>query len=158
MRIHTDAITELEARKAARLAGVGFTRFGLHGSRSRDHAFDVILTGSSNRRQNTRGATDDMAATWDEWGIWLGILFNLDPAMTIPAAYESAEHFHWATGGRYKAGNLRPSTAHANHKWEWTGQSATGSYSVHECECGAIRRFIGHGKFRTFAEFQAATA
>jgi len=139
MRIHSDSVSELEVRKAATLAGVGFTRFALKGSRSRAQAFDVILTGSSTRRQNFGGP--DMAATWDEWGIFLGHLFGLDPAMVAKDAYASAEHFHWATGGRYRDGNLRPSTQHPKHTWEYTGQSAAGAYSVHECACGAIRRF-----------------
>jgi hypothetical protein len=158
MRLHSNSADALDVRKAATLAGVAFTRFDLKGSRSHAQAFDVILTGSSHRRQNTRGRTDDMAATWDEWGMFLGHLFDLDPAMVATGAYESGEHFHWATGGRYRRGSLHPSTQHANHNWEWTGHSAGGAYSCHECECGAVRRFIGHTRFATFAEFQAANA
>jgi len=154
MRIHSDFIEDLDVRKAARRASVDFTRFDLKGSRSRDHAFDVILTGSSSRNQNMGGP--DKAATWDEWGIFLGTLFALDPAMVTPY-YESADHFDWATGGRYRDGVLR-GEAHQNHKWEWTGSSAGGNYFVHECQCGAIRRFLAHNGFKTWAEFVAAHA
>lgn len=154
MKIHSDHLDILEVRKAATVAGVDFTRLGHKGSRSREFAFDVILTGSSPRRQN---GGEDPAATWDEWGIFLAALFTVDPDM-VTTYYESAEHFHWSTGGRFLPGNLRPSTQctrRAGHKWEWTGQAMTGSYSVHECSCGAIRRFLTYGG--TFAEFVYAT-
>jgi hypothetical protein len=147
MRIHSDSISDLEIRKAARIAGVQFTRFGLHGSRSHEQAFDVILTGSSTRHQN---GGPDKAATWDEWGIFLGTLFNLDAAMVCGTVkrpiYASAEHFHWSTGGRYAGTPTAADFARAhNHKWEFTGESMTGTYWVHECGgrngCGAVRRF-----------------
>lgn len=154
MRMHSDFIETIDLRKAAAHANVGFTRLGLHGSRKRSHAFDVILTGSSSRNQNMGGP--DKAATWDEWGIFLGTLFGLDPNMVTPY-YESAAHFDWATGGQYHDGILRRAE-HKNHKWEWTGSSASGNYHCHECECGAIRRFLGHNGFKTFAEFEAAHA
>lgn len=150
MKIHSDHLDALEVRKAATVAGVAFTRFNLQGSRSRANGFDVILTGSSPRRQN--GGTD-YAATWDEWGIFLAALFAVDPAMVTPY-YDNAEHFHWSTGGRFLPGNLRPSTRctrKGGHKWEWAGQTATGSYTVHECECGAIMRRMLRGEFADLA-------
>jgi len=159
MRIHSDSLDELEVRKAARLAGISFTRFSLSGSRSRATAFDVILTGSSPRRQN---GGDDMAATWDEWGMFLGTLFGIDPAMHAGpkrGGYESAEHFHWMTGHRFVNFNLADNHI-SGHNWQWSGDSVTGSYYMHECGgkngCGAImRRLQGSG---TFAEWQAANA
>ena len=155
MRIHSDFVETVDLQKAAHRADVGFTRLGLHGSRTRDHAFDVILTGSSSRNQNMGGS--DKAATWDEWGIFLGTLFALDPHAVAKGAYESGAHFDWATGGRYRDGVLR-GTDHKNHKWGWTGSSAGGNYHCHECNCGAIRRFLAHNGFKTFAEFEAAHA
>ena len=152
MRIHSDSITELEVRKAARRAGVDFTRFDLGNSRSREHRFDVILTGSSSRRQNFGG--EDMAATWDEWGIFLGTLYGLDPA-AHSERYASGEHFAWSTGGRYADGSLTPLLQHANHRWESSGDSVTGSYHVSECTCGAIRRFLLR---QTWDEFVASNA
>jgi hypothetical protein len=129
MRIHSDFIEEVDVRKAARLAGVQFTRFGLHGSRKREHAFDVILTGSSPRRQNQG---EDYAATWDEWGSFLGYLFALD-ANAWTQQYTSGAHFDWATDGQYRNGVLP--VRHASHRWEYAGGMAS------ECQCGAVRRW-----------------
>jgi hypothetical protein len=142
MRIHSDSIDELEVRKAARLAGVGFTRLSLHGSRSRAAAFDVKLTGSAGRRQNFGG--DDEAASWDEHGIFLGHLHRLDPNLKTPY-YEGGEHYVWATGGRFTV-DFTPAMQHRRHRWEFSGDSVTGSYSVFECggrnACGAIMRSL----------------
>jgi hypothetical protein len=149
MRIHSNSIDALEIRKAARLAGVGFTRLSLHGSRSRAFAFDVILTGNSPRNQN---GGDEKAATWDQWGHFLNTLFTLDPAMVTPY-YADAEHFHWSTGNRYAGGFDLADDHVKGHKWQFSGDSAGGGYMVHECKCGAIRRFLHRG---TWAEFVAA--
>jgi hypothetical protein len=149
MRIHSDSIDALEIRKAARLAGVGFTRFSLHGSRSRAFAFDIILTGNSPRNQN---GGDEKAATWDQWGHFLNTLFSLDADMVTPY-YENADHFHWTTGGRYVDFDLADDHV-KGHKWQYSGETVTGAYMVHECTgCGAVRRFLNHG---TWAEFVAA--
>lgn len=134
MRIHSNTLTESLIVRAGQLAGVTFTRLTRHGSKSRTAAFDVILTGSSPMRQN-RG--DDYAATWDEWGSFLGHLFALDPNMVTPYYY-SADHFHWATGGDFRWGVLPE--RHKRHRWEFTGDAMTGAYSTFGCECGAIRR------------------
>jgi hypothetical protein len=151
MRIHSDSIEELEVRKAARLAGVGFTRLSLHGSRSRAAAFDVILTGNSGRRQNMGGP--DEAATWDEWGIVLGHLHRLDPNLKTPY-YHGEEHYVWATGGRFTP-DFTPASQHIRHRWEFAGIGVTGSYSVFECAagrnpCGAIMRSLRGEKWEEF--------
>ena len=142
MRIHSDSLDALEIRKAARIAGVAFTRFNLKGSRSHTGAFDVILTGSSTRRQNSND-NPDYAATWDEWGCFLGTLYAIDPAMVTPY-YSSADHFHWITNGRYRATVGDDFERGHNHRWEFSGESATGAYMVHGCArdgCDAVRRF-----------------
>jgi hypothetical protein len=146
MRIHSDSVDALEIRKAARLAGVGFTRFNLHGSRTRKAAFDIILTGNSPRNQN---GGDEKAATYSEWGHFLNTLYTLDPDLVTPY-YENADHFHWATGDRYRGG-FDLSTQHRSHKWEFSGEAVTGSYMVHECKCGEIRRFLHGRKFADLA-------
>ena len=149
MRIHSDFIEQIDVQKAAHLADVAFTRFSLKGSRTRDHAFDVILTGNSPRRQNQG---EDMAATWDQWGVFLQTLFTLDPKAVTPY-YESAEHFAWATGNRYADFDLADDHV-KGHNWDYSGESVTGSYHVSECRnCGAIRRFLHRG---TWAEFVTA--
>lgn len=150
MRIHSDSIDVLEIRKAARIAGVGFTRFDLKGSRKRAQAYDVILTGDSPRRQNQG---EDMAATWDQWGHFLGMLFGLDAAMVTPY-YENADHFHWMTGGRFRDFD-RADDHVKGHRWQHSGESVTGAYHVSECACGAVQRWLAHD---TWAEFVAAHA
>ena len=138
MRIHTDHLERSQFYMAAKLAHVDFTRFNSHGSRKRDHAFDVILTGNSPRRQN---GGPDKAATWDQWGHFLGTLFDLEPTMQADRSYMDAAHFHYVTGDRFRNFNL--SNDHVKgHKWSYSGQSATGCYSVSECYCGAIWRHL----------------
>jgi len=150
MRIHSSALSTLEIRKAATVAGVGFSRLSEHGSRKRNGAWDVILHGDSPRNQN---GGDEKAATWDQWGMFLNTLFDLDPVMVTPY-YADAEHFHWSTGNRYV--NFDRADDHRKgHKWEWAGDSAGGGYMVHECRCGAIRRMLLGS---TWAEFTAANA
>lgn len=134
MRLHSDFIEADDVRKAARLAGVHFTRFGLHGSRKRAQAFDVILSGSSSRRQN---GGDDYAATWDEWGSVLGYLFALDSRMVTPY-YSDAADFDFQTGGQYRGGALP--VRHKLHKWHFQNESFNWAYSEHRCECGAVLR------------------
>jgi hypothetical protein len=130
MRIHTDTLHEPQISMAATLAGVEFTRLHRHGSRSRDHAFDVILSGNSPRRQNFG---TDHAATWDQWGHFLGSLFDLDPLM-VCWAYRDADDFHWVTGDRFRNFNLADDHT-SGHKWRWSGDAGT------ECVCGAVRRW-----------------
>lgn len=147
MHLHSDFLIHSDLNRARRIAGVGFTRLEEKGSRSRDRQFDIILTGSSPRNQNMGGP--DKAATWDEWGIFLGVLFNIDPAAhTAKHGYESGPHFHWSTGNRF-AHPLTPKARHGQHHWEWAGHTATGSYTVHECECGALMRRMLSGSFAT---------
>lgn len=146
MRIHANTLAPRDiyaATCAAGMTGVDVTLTD-HGSRSRARAYDVKLTGTSGRRPNggSRGAanTDDYAATWDEWGMFLAALFAADDSLTIPSAYVDADDFHFKTGGRYDT--LTAEGQHKHHRWEYTGTAVTGSYVVHECKtCDATRRF-----------------
>ena len=94
MRIHTDHLTESNIYNAARFARVDVVKLARHGSRSRDHAFDVKLEGESRRRPNGgcsgAGYASGYAATWDQWGVFLAILFDVDPGMFTP--YDSNRH------------------------------------------------------------------
>lgn len=122
---------------AAQKAGVRFERCTLHGSRSRDHAFDVILS-SHNGRQAGWGL-DYQAATWDEWGIFLAYIFDADPD-AVCWAYKSADDFHWQTGDRFRT--LTRDQQCKRHKWGLGRPNVTHSYSVSECrKCGAVRRW-----------------
>lgn len=139
MRIHSDILTERDIYEAMGRAGDSVRgTVTIHGSRSRAHAFNVNLTGTSSRRTNPGtsdaywGVDRDRAATWDEWGMFLSELFRRDPNLTIPSAYPTAGDFDRMTGGRYDT--LTPEHQHRNHKWNYAGEPGT-----LKCACGAIR-------------------
>lgn len=162
MRIHSDILTGQDIHYAMRRAGHAVqAAYTEHGSRRRDHAFNVTLTGTSSRRPNSgnRGAGSyggDYAATWDEWGMFLAELFRRDPAAVVPDIYESGEHFRWVTGARFDT--LTPEQQHgaAGHKWSGSYPNITGVYYVAEClgrkgkPCTATTRRMAHG--HTFDE------
>lgn len=141
MRIHTDTLTHDDLTDAARAAGVSLNKSTQHGSRRRARAFEVLLEGSGTRgNSGWYGAADRQAATWDEWGVFLAVLFDRDTLATIPGVYENAEHFHWVTGNRFDALTM-PADTHKRHSFRYDGTSATGSYSVSNCtRCTAITR------------------
>ena len=160
MRIHSNTLTaehianivngtrDTAGPDRADIRIMGITK---HRSQSRAQAFEVALSGNGTDG-GAYGALDYKVATWDEWGIVLNALFDADPELTVPRVYESADHFHWVTGDRYRT--LRHGEIHLRHRWgsqydAWTtqaGNSATGSYHVSECKCGAILRRMGHGR------------
>lgn len=121
MRIHTDTLTESDLYRALHAAWgdddarnhTGHGHFWLvkaekHGSRKRDHAFEVALAGDgtvSKRRRNpgtsaNRSAQEDYAATWDQWGWFLAELFKRDPNMTTQY-YATEAEFHAKTQGKF---------------------------------------------------------
>lgn len=136
MRLHTDT-SERTLRDAATKAGVTFARLERHGSRSRSHAFDVILEGAG--RHGGQWGGQYRSATWDQWGIFLARIFEKDPNMKC-RAYDGADDFHWLTGGRFR--RLELSNQHIRHLWAYSGTCVTGRYSVHDCLCGARRRTV----------------
>lgn len=125
MRFHTDTLTSKDLWDAARAARVDMesTR---HGSRSRAHAFEVRLTGESNRRPNsgTRGAGDDYAATWDQWGVFIAYLFNRDPQMTT-RYYADKNEFQYRTDHRFAVEDFWPADAHGDHTFRYAGVPRT---------------------------------
>lgn len=144
MRFHTDTLTESDVYMAAdELPGVRVTVMEL-GSRSRARAFEVKLTGTSNRRVNP-GTSDgsywgvgrDHAATWDEWGIFIANLFDMDNNMFAGTAkhpvYANIYDFHHQTGERFY--NLTAEQQHKNHRWDYDMTNGE-----HACQCGAVRR------------------
>lgn len=106
MRIHSDHITTGDIYTAARFARVDVVDLGEHGSRKRDHAFDVKLEGESRRRPNGGASGRDYAsgyaATWDQWGVFLAILFDIDPGMVTPY-YGDRSEFQHRTAERFTA-------------------------------------------------------
>jgi hypothetical protein len=150
MRIHSDDLTHTDLLDAARIARVYFDRQTLHGSRSRDHAFDVILTGESKRRPNRGTSADrynpDYAATWDQWGVFLAVLFERDNEMSVPY-YDSYSAFHYQTGHRFVLGvsdpegdetpSHWPSDAHGDHRFKYNGTP----YERKCTKCTAVQRW-----------------
>lgn len=155
MRIHTDNLTTGDLMDAAKIARVEID-WTSHGSRSRDHAFEVRLTGESRRRPNSGqyGATRDAyAATWDQWGVFLAELFQRDATATIPSAYRDGEAFANHTGDRSGAPEVVmtadgyaeefksygwPEDAHGDHRWEHAGRGREQSCTSAR-QCGAGR-------------------
>ncbi|WP_176561903.1 hypothetical protein [Mycolicibacterium palauense] len=154
MRIHSNVLTEQHFYEAAIAAGVTVVGVHRHGSRSRERAYDFGISGSG-RSGGQWGHRDYKSATWDEWGIFLAHLFEVDQdAHTGKHGYLSADHFHWVTGDRFRY--LTPDGQHKRHNWlsgDHRGTSATGSYWVQSCACGAIQRSVKHG--HSWAEIAA---
>ena len=118
MRIHTDNLLTGDFYDAARAAGVTISHNTMHNSRSRARAYDFSLRGDS-RRYPMGGRTDDgHAATWDQWGIFLSVLFGRDPNARISAVYEGLAQFEAKTFHRFSEGDV-PVDMHGDHKWEF---------------------------------------
>lgn len=171
MRIHSNVISYTDIANATQgLQGV-YASASQHKSRTHKAAFEVSMTGNSFYGRNTgkygQDNSNGNAATWDEWGVFLGRLYVIDPEMVVGNAknpiYASAEHFHWSTGNRFLSGmsnpslTMLPADTHPRHKWEYQGEMVTGAYYVHACKkCSAIRRFMAYG--RTFDELGLVSA
>lgn len=155
MHIHTDTITTTDVHRAVIDIPEVYVDVTEHGSRSRARKLDVTLSAEPRKgrrpRNSNREATGDAAATWDEWGVFLAHLYDIDPDMTC-WAYENAEHFHWATAGRFANGG--PDVRHDQHKWVLEGTVITGTYFTRACSCGARRRMMSYG--HTFSELLPA--
>lgn len=152
-------------------------RYSEHSSRTHPRAFEIQLFGDSSRGPNSgfygMDNYGDKAATWDQWGMFLSALFEVDPAARVGGAknpiYIDRDHFHWSTGGRYLGtpddDGVRRVDAptgtfltagkgyHRQHKWTSGGSSVTGTYYVSECACGAIVRRVAYG--RSWSEISA---
>lgn len=102
MRIHTKHLT---ADDLERLKPEGtYIEFTEHGSRKREHAFEVKMYGEPGkdahgitRSYSTGGAygtTDGRyrALTWVEWGDWMVELLKIDPGAII-GSYDGADGF-----------------------------------------------------------------
>lgn len=141
MRLHTDVLTEQDIRDAAKGGTIAFDRLTEHGSRSHKRAFEVKLTGSGTHTNSGRyGAnTWEQAATWDEWGIFLGNLYEKDPDMLVGSAgnpiYSDSGDFDWKTENRFGENSITWDQQHKRHRWEhdWMTRESV-------CKCGAVRR------------------
>ena len=124
MRVHTDRLT---ADDLTRLRPAGtIIELTPHGSRKRDHAFEVKMYGEPGkdvygiaRRHPTGGAygtTDGRyrALTWIEWGDWMVELFKIDPGAII-GRYEGAHDFViWTQDLAYNRPDRENAVEHAS--------------------------------------------
>jgi len=121
MKLHTDTLTYGDVWDAARGLGLFLDVLTEHGSRSRDHAFEVTLSGSSSRKSQA-GNGDYPAATWDEWGALMGALYLIDPKAIWGSAkgwgYKDAADFNRQTQWRFSEG-IVPADTHQQHRWQY---------------------------------------
>lgn len=114
MRFHANNLTMTDVATAAARAGVTFT-ISTHGSRSRRAAYEIALQGDSNR---SNASNTGKAATWDQWGVFIDMLFEADDSLTIPRAYENRFQFDFRTSYRFEDGEV-PTDMHGDHKFEF---------------------------------------
>lgn len=154
MRIHTNTLTRVDVLEAAAAADAVAVALIDHGSRKRDHAFDVKLEGSETTRSRRRpnggpsGVGTGYAATWDQWGVFLAVLFERDPS-TLTTYDADVEHFARRTGGRFTQRALVmgsglgyiaagfPSDYHGDHVFRYAGVIAAQSCT----KCSAVQRW-----------------
>ena len=151
MRIHTDRLTRDDIYRAARIARVDLATFDNKGSRSKEHAFDVKLGGESRRRPNggDSGAGSGYAATWDQWGVFLAVLFDIDPNMVTPY-YANVWNFDSKTDYRFYPDDVAskrlageeptwwPADAHGDHTFRFAG--VPGLQSCTKCSANQFGR------------------
>lgn len=104
MKIHSDILTIIDLQAAlhtpTRIAEV-YGEFMQVGSRSRSRGFIVKLTSSDETRPHKSGfanadTRNERAASWDDWGIWMDRLFDLDPNAII-GQYNGRDDFYSQT-------------------------------------------------------------
>lgn len=141
MRIHTNTLDHSDIYAAARAAGATLEVSSRHGSRSHDHAFEVKLTGNSRRRPNGGSGAyggDDYAATWDQWGVFLGLIFDADPSIVTPYD-KSRSDFHMRTDWRFSDLDPANITIPLDHDHHF---KFMGTPREQECtKCDAIQRW-----------------
>lgn len=138
MMIHTNTLTYSDIASAASTADVILERCSQEGSRSHSHKWNVILSGNSTRTANF--GHDHKSATWDQWGVFLGILFDKDDSVSAGGknVYPDSQTFHDKTFNRfseYNRENIDVTSSHS-HNWDYSG---TPYQSV--CNCGAAVRW-----------------
>lgn len=142
MRIHVDLIDASLIRGAASAAGATIETLTQHRSQSRRRAFEVKLTGNSARRPNggSYGAGDDYAATWDQWGVFLGLLFGVDPVM-FTTYDKSADAFSYHTGGRFDGLDADHIVIPLSHDHVFRPTGVPGEQACIKPNCTGVQRF-----------------
>lgn len=121
MRIHTNVLTVSDVYRATKgLPGVLVTA-SQHGSRTHERAIEVSLEGNGYRKNTGKhGASDEFGATWDEWGVFIAALYEVDPQAVFGTVkypvYPNAYEFHGMYQDRFADG--LPEDTHKRHSWE----------------------------------------
>lgn len=128
MRLHTNVLTYGDVVNAARAAGV-IWKITEQGSRSHARSFDVSLRGDSRRDAMFAWKVDHIggtkAATWDQWGVFFGALYRLDPYMVAGGTkkrphYADNTDFQLRTFARFREAGF-PADAHGDHTFRYDG-------------------------------------
>lgn len=124
MRIHSNYLTMGDIIGATKGLPNVFVNVTEHGSRTHARAFEVRLEGNGYARNTGKSGADsyETGATWDEWGVFLARLFNLDAnalcgTVKYPV-YENGYDFHQKTMDRFEALEL-PTDTHKRHTWDY---------------------------------------
>jgi hypothetical protein len=139
VRIYTSQLTRQDLFDA--LPKGVYIDWSVHGSRKRARCFNVALSTDHNHRRPNPGhgfareLIGNYAATWDEWGLFLAVLFAKDPE-AIAGVIASADDFAWKTGGHYGDGSADIAYC-PNHKWDYVEPG------LRTCAkgCGAVQRW-----------------
>ncbi len=151
MLFHSDKLTMVDLAVAADNAGARLSRYKQLGSKIRKHKFDVIFgTEISNTRDK---------ATWNQTGVILEQLFNIDPELFVGSGsisqgdlfYNGREDFHDKTDGVFKDWRNETSPVYPfntqnciMHKWDNISKTS-GIFHHSECrKCGI--EFFPHGQ------------
>lgn len=110
MRLHSDTITRADIFAA--LPDDVTATVVTHGSRKRAQAFEVSLEGLGARHTRKKnsgqyGAGVEYAASWDDWGIWLAALYEIDPQLNA-TYYQDREDFYARTAQYQPRGMKAP--------------------------------------------------
>ena len=111
MIIRSNQISRQDVGNAAQAAGVNFIDTNaLHDvgwfqpireftPKAYQYGYEVFLTGSSPyaAAHQSRDGYGEKAATWDEWGVFIAFLYEIDPAARI-GHYTGRENFRQVTG------------------------------------------------------------
>lgn len=126
MRLHSSTLTAQDLCRA--LPEGVYANITPRGSRKRARAFEVTLyvlyKDDTHRRFGNSGGygrAEDVAATWDEWGIWMAALYALDSDALV-GWYDSHTHFLKVTQAereRIQATHKPESLAYRTHLAPW---------------------------------------
>lgn len=168
MRLHTNTNLMGGFTRAAKIAGAEVFDLVSNDSRSHEHGFTVKLTGDAPSRPNGWDRYNDgdvHAASWDQWGIFLSVLFDTDREMVVGSVanpvYANVYDFDRKTNGRFARhmntdgvrldpatmehltmplGTYVPVDMHNRHVWDYQGELVTngGIFRCRKCTAAKV--------------------